>query len=488
MVVSRAGLATMGIADVAMLARYEPSELAWLSLAEGTLGRFLDVAIAFLIGGLSLVPRFAAKGDLAMAGQLWRRTIPVSLLLGLLAIAVGTRGEALLLLLGQRPELATEAAAVMRILALGYPAALVAIASSVYLEGVNRPQPVAFAVLLANGLNIGLNWLLIGGQSGLPAMGAEGSAWATTVVRCVLGVALATLAWRVRGQAVANLPACAPIQASTERQATAQNQSNEGNTLLSGSTAVSTLPSPSVPLNAPTPTNDALCNAQAADADHRMQWRLGLGAAGTIASMVVLSSPLTLLAGQLGVLPLAAFSAAWNLAAPAGLIALGMSDAAGIYVASTAGQSGERAAATVAWACLRFTMVPMAVLSACFALLGGTIADWYSGTIALRNEMVPTLPLVAALLLVDAGGFVMAASLRAVKEVAWPLAIEIGSLLLLAPLATGLAWYAGMGVRGLFLAMLTSALLRVLFLSLRFWWRSRVATLASDLETSCRTM
>ena len=57
MFVSRAGLATMGIVDAVMVSRFAGRELALLGLAEGTLGRFMDIMAAFLLGGLVVAAR-----------------------------------------------------------------------------------------------------------------------------------------------------------------------------------------------------------------------------------------------------------------------------------------------------------------------------------------------------------------------------------------------------------------------------------------------
>ena len=171
----------------------------------------------------------------------------------------------------------------MLILGAGYPAALMAIAAAVYLEGINRPHLVAVSVAAANVLNIALNYLFIGGHLGFSAMGARGSALSTTIVRCVLGVTLVGFAWRwYRDE---------------------KPESSE--------------------------THDA-----ERAASKRAQWRFSFSSAITVTAIAVLTAPLTLIAGRLGIIPLATFSAAWNMAGPAVLITLGLSDAAGIYVAS----------------------------------------------------------------------------------------------------------------------------------------------------------
>jgi MATE family multidrug resistance protein len=417
----------MGIADGVMVARSQSHEFASLSLAEGTLGRLLDIGVAFLIGGLSLVPRHFAQGDTAGARSLWRRAVPVAVGMGIAGAAIGLFGAPLLGLLRQPPELTAGAAPVMAILGAGYPAALVAIASAVYLEGMNRPRVVAASVISANLLNIFLNWLFI------PGMGARGSALSTTLVRCGLCVVLGGFAWRTRLAPSAVIPDSIP--------------------------------------------------GSAREASRRAQWRLGFGAAGTVAAMVILGASLTVFAGWLGVLPLAVFSASWNLAAPAALVALGMADATGIFVSAETGRGGS-AGASVAWAGVGTTLASVAPLVAILAIRAPAFAALYTKDVAMRELMAAVLPLVASVIAVDAGGFAIGASLRALREAAWPAAIEIGSMALLVVMAAALALGRGLGVQGLFLAMLIAGTVRTAMLAARFRWSIR----ATKTELACRTI
>ena len=422
MIISRAGLAAMGIADGIMVSRFQAHEFAWLSLAEGTLGRVLDVFVSFLIGGLALVPRHFSRGDNAGARWIWLRTFPVAIGCGLLALLAGFLGSPILTLLGQKPELAAGSAPCMLILGAGYPAALLAIAAAVYLEGINRPQFVAGSVVTANVLNIALNWVLIGGHLGFPAMGARGSALSTTIVRCALGIALVGFAWRWHSKE---------------------------------------------------PFDDSETHRAERAASGRAQWRLGMGAAVTVAAMATLTTPLTLIAGRLGVLPLATFSAALNIAGPAALIALGMADAAGIYVASEAAHDDLRAAAKVAWAAVRLTLVPTAAAAAVLLIWSASCAAFYTLDASMRLSLAAVLPFVGVIVLVDSVGFTMVSSLRALSETAWSTGIQIGAMVLLVPLAFSLAWYQGFGIAGLFVAMLTAGCLRTALLVFRFWRRTK---------------
>jgi multidrug resistance protein, MATE family len=421
MILSRAGLAAMGIADGVMVARFQASEFAWLSLAEGTFGRLLDVFVAFLIGSLSLAPRLFAQNDAAGARTLWIRTLPAALVLGFAGLLAGCFGSQLLLWMGQSAELTAGASPLMLILAAGFPAALLAISAAVYLEGVGHPQYVAACVVAANLLNLLLNWLLIDGHFGFPAMGARGSAYSTTSVRVALALALVGYAWRLRSTSQV------PVVSAELEQAKVS------------------------------------------------QWRLGLGAAATVAAMAGLASSLMIFAGWLGVLPLAAFAAAWNVVAPAGLAALGLSDAAGIQVASAAGRDGDAGSAPVAWAAMRYALIPIAILAALLAACAAPLAELYTHHVPLRQMLATLIPLAACILLADCVGFVMAASLRAVREAVWPAAIEIGSMLLLVALAVTLALWFGFGVSGLFFASLSAALVRAALLAWRFRFRTRPA-------------
>jgi len=282
---------------------------------------------------------------------------------------------------------------------------------------------VAASVVIANLLNVALNWVLIGGHLGSPALGARGSAFSTTIVRCGLGLALVVVASRL---------------GSVQPQAATDIQDVERT------------------------------------ASQRAQWRLGFSAAGTVAAIVLLGASLTIFAGWLGILPLATFSATWNLAAPAALIALGMADAAGIFVAAEAGRGGEHGAGSIAWKCLRLTLIPIVAIAFVLLFQAKALATVYTHDVDMRQRMMAVIPILAFILLADCIGFVMAASLRAVREAAWPAGIEVGSMLLLVPLAASLAFWRGYGVRGLFLAMLAAGVARAAMLACRFGWRTRL--------------
>ena len=65
-----------------------------------------------------------------------------------------------------------------------------------YLQGMHAVTPVMFALVTANLINAGANWLLIHGHFGFPALGVPGSAWATVIARAyMVGVLLLAVWW-----------------------------------------------------------------------------------------------------------------------------------------------------------------------------------------------------------------------------------------------------------------------------------------------------
>ncbi|MCW5964485.1 MAG: MATE family efflux transporter [Bryobacterales bacterium] len=64
-----------------------------------------------------------------------------------------------------------------------------------YLQSMNRVAPVMFALVSANLVNALVNWLLVFGSLGFPALGVEGAGWATFFSRVYMFAVLAVFVW-----------------------------------------------------------------------------------------------------------------------------------------------------------------------------------------------------------------------------------------------------------------------------------------------------
>ena len=63
-------------------------------------------------------------------------------------------------------------------------------------------MPGMIAMIAANVLNVFVNWALIYGEFGMPELGAEGAAWATTASRTALALMLIVYIFRLRDRDV----------------------------------------------------------------------------------------------------------------------------------------------------------------------------------------------------------------------------------------------------------------------------------------------
>jgi MATE family multidrug resistance protein len=403
----------MSLVDCVMVARFDPRQLAFTTLAEGTFGRLLDVCAAFTLSGLVLVAAAHARGDGAERAEIWRRSAAAAAALGLFAVVVSLFGRPILTLMGQSADLARGGGGVILALGLGAPAGLLALASAVSLEGSRKPGFVAACILAANSLNLFINWLLIGGELGFPALGALGSAISTSIVRWALALAL------ILGVRLFEGPGLW------------RRRSDGGGALA------------------------------------RPQWRLALSAAASAGGMHALAVWLTVFAGWLSARSLAAYASCWVLNLPGMLLAMGLGDAIALRVAGEPSDAQGRRR----WTRVRVDLGALALVLSPFVLVlcaaPAEIARLYSGDGGLQAVMTTLLPLSGLALLLDGLSYGVAAALRGRGDVIGPIVIQLGCMAATPILAGALAFGAHQGVRGMVIAIAVTSALRLALLALR---------------------
>ncbi len=186
------GMTTLSVTDVAMLGRHEPGALPAMGL-----GNVLAMAVTMFAFGAQtaadpmLSQAIGAKDDDAVPRILGRTlllgvvlTVPCALLL----LPAGTW----LTWLGQPPELIGDAATYARLQALGVlPFLWYSVARSL-LSAQARTSAQVITIVAGNLLNVLLDYWLIFGGLGVPALGATGAGIATVTVRWLM---LAALVW-----------------------------------------------------------------------------------------------------------------------------------------------------------------------------------------------------------------------------------------------------------------------------------------------------
>ena len=203
----------MHLIDVVVVGHYGTGELA--ALAASRTVTFISIVIGFagLSGVLVYVSRADGAGDLPQTGEVFRS----GLMLGLLVSAAATGlllvwAEPMLRMVGVAEDLNAPGAAVVRAMALAFPAQFLLAATSYFLEGISRPRRVMATYLSTLPLNALLAWAWVGGHLGLPALGAVGAAYATASASTSGAALMLLLCWtlpRAEGRGVRDWSAAA---------------------------------------------------------------------------------------------------------------------------------------------------------------------------------------------------------------------------------------------------------------------------------------
>ena len=187
----------MGLVDTMMVGRVSSVDLAAVAL--GNLF-FFGIAI-FGLGVLlvldPIVSQALGSGDHEAAARGVQRGI-------VLAVGVAAVGSLLLLsaetvfrIARQPPEVIPVAVAYVLASTPGAAPFFIFVVFRQSLQAAGRVGPILATVLSANLVNVGLNWVFIWGNLGMPALGALGSAIATSLSRWFLAVSLLVSAWSV---------------------------------------------------------------------------------------------------------------------------------------------------------------------------------------------------------------------------------------------------------------------------------------------------
>ena len=197
-IVARASIMLMGLVDTVMVGRYATHELGYMAMGNILWGTLLVTCGGLLIGTLVFTANAYGAGNDKECGQVWRRSLPYAVLLGLVGTLLCALAEPALLQFGQTRELAHEGGKVALILGVGLPFTTAYMACASFLEGIKRPVAGIVVMIAANVVNIVANWMLIFGNFGAPELGAEGSAWATTIMRAISLSLIAGYIWTMR--------------------------------------------------------------------------------------------------------------------------------------------------------------------------------------------------------------------------------------------------------------------------------------------------
>jgi multidrug resistance protein, MATE family len=411
---ARAGLLVMISVDTIMCGRVGARELAYYGIALAPHLAFLLVGIGLLMGTVVITAQTDGAGRAAECGRIWRLALVNAATIGCLFGLLMLPGAAILLALGQNPEIATDGGAVLVMFALGMPPILMFSATTFFLEGIGRSTPGMVVMAIANLVNFGLNYALMFEPWQL---GAAGAALATSVTRWFMFLALAGYVLTMRGRDRYGVRAPIAGHWHLERKLA------------------------------------------------RLGWPIALSFALENGAFFAAAT----FAGWLGAVPLAAYQIVLNVMALIYMLAIGIATATAVRVGYAVGRRDRAGLAKAGWVGLGLGIAVMLGLTPVLSGASGAIARIYTEDAAVAAIAAPGLVLAAWLLLVDASQGILTGALRGAADIWACIGVQFVCFWLICiPVCYLLAHPLGLGIGGLLWGLFVGLLAAALLLAWRF--------------------
>ncbi len=189
----------LAVTDTVMLGWYGVVDLAAGVIGAAVFFTLFTFGMGFANAVMALVATAAASGDDAGLRRTTRMGLWLSAGFAVAVYPLFWFSGPLLAALGQPPEVVPLAQGYLRLMGVALLPALVVVVLKNHLAALGRTQAALWLTVAAVFLNIVLNWVLIFGNLGAPALGARGAAHASIWVQLATAAALAFYCARARG-------------------------------------------------------------------------------------------------------------------------------------------------------------------------------------------------------------------------------------------------------------------------------------------------
>ena len=432
-VLAEIGWTTMGLVDTLMVGPLGPAAIGAVGLGSIV---FLAVGIfgmGLLLGLDTLVAQSFGAGR-ADHCDYWLRQGVYLALMAVVPLSLASFGiGASLPRWGLNPDVLALATPYLNVVTVSAAPLLLYAAFRRYLQAMNLVRPITFALLSANLVNVAVNWVLIHGKLGFPALGSTGAAWATVLSR----VYMAAVLWYAVRAARRERPAHAPGPRRVEWAAV------------------------------------------------RKLLALGLPAGMQILLEVGVFAAASALAGRLAPAALAAHQIALNLWSFVYMVPLGLNAAGAVRVGQAVGRRDRDGVRRAGWTALALGAGATATAAVVFLLAGRPLIGAFSHDAAVLAIGPPLLAIAGICLIFDGTQGISTGILRGLGDTRTPMLANLaGHWLVGLPLGYTACFVWGWGVRGLWMGL--AAGLTAVGATLLFSWRRRSAAALPAAQESPR--
>jgi MATE family multidrug resistance protein len=427
-VIAEMGWMTMGMVDVLMVGRIGPEAIGAVGLGSSIFIGLAIFSMGLLLGLDTLVSQAFGADDVDTCHR-WlvhgvvlalALSVPVTAALFWISNALDTWGI--------DPAVLALTRSYVRIVAWSALPLLLYAAFRRYLQGMGIVRPVTAALIGANIVNVIVNWILIYGKFGAPALGVDGAAWATVLSRVAMAATLlVTIVYIDRGGT-----------ASTFRVLRLE----------------------------PSWFKRLLV--------------LGTPAATQLTLEVGAFAAATALAGRLAPTSLAAHQIAINYAALTFMVPLGISSAGAVRVGHAVGRRDAAGAAKAGWTALLFAVLFMSGAALVFVTMPRLLLKAFTSDAGVLDVGVSLLFIAAIFQLFDGLQGVATGALRGLGDTRTPMLWNLGGHWVVGlPLGYTLCFVLGRGITGLWWGL--SLGLVICGVAVSLVWKRRIRQLEQAL-------
>lgn len=392
------GMMLMGVVDSMMLGRLSGTALAASALGNSLLFGVTMFPMGILMALDALISQAYGADDQHRVGVRFQQGLVAAAVMAIPLSLLMWDTAWLMRFFKQAPDIIEPASAYIRWIVPGTLPFLLFVAMRQTLQAMSIVRPAIYAILAANVINVLANYGLIFGNLGMPALGVVGSAWATSISRWVMLIALFWSAKPLLMRYLGRLP---------------RVWTWNGYRKILGI---------GVPIG----------------------WQMSLE--------LWLFVAVALLIGTLGSRELAAHQIALNLASLAFMVPLGIGGAAATRVGNAIGRGDMEAARRSAGVCLVIGGLVMSFSGTLFFTAPGLLSRLYTNEADIIALAVQLIPVAALFQIFDGLQVVGAGVLRGMADTRFAAIIAlIGYWFIGLPLGWFLAFGQSMGPQGLWL-------------------------------------
>ncbi|MGV3278181.1 MATE family efflux transporter [Rickettsiales bacterium LUAb2] len=418
MIISNVGIIVTTVVDTVIVAKYNTLELSYRASANIIHYFILTVAAGLTQAVSIMAANYYGRKEFFKCGNVFKKAFIYGLIIGIIGFFIYWYGKHILVLLHQPNIVMHHADIILKILALGFPALVIYFMAAYFLESIKKPIAVMLVVICLNVINFVICYILVFGKLGFPALGAIGSAIATTAMSYLGAIVLVIYIFIMK----------------------------EKNIFFSK-------------------CNQYKLNLK--DTYNMILISLGIGV--TLGIEDIAYTVNVIYSGWISATALAAYSLIMNLFMIITTVAIGVGGAAAIVAANYNGVKNIKGITAAGLAGLTINIVMVGILSILLVLFSTYIPVLYSHDPVILALIVPLLGFLALIIFVDSNQIVLANIIKGCKLVVFPSLVQLSCyLLIMISTSYYFCFYKGLGIKGLLLGIIAASSISLLLLLIGF--------------------